>query len=354
MTSKLIINMPKRIRVTSKGGMDGGLDKRFEAFRERQRQQSRENFNLFPKRKKPKEKPIPVKPFNGIPEIQAINLSDYSDVSHAVNRVISPSKGLEKAIACVMINLLLSHSDIYEPGKSYSRAERQYTGGQLRVFRDALSAAEVSFDIFGAIYQSSAGRFEDGIKYHARNLESLLEKDFWIMEGSTYDIVYLRDPSGIAPKEGSIDAEEIAEEIVGKRYEGRLKEMETYFSGVGEAEEKRLEEYLEPQGVKTDRDIDEETLIKTFRQYLDENQDMPDELKEILAKMIEAADLKEQEEQEVQEEMKKLPDATEIAARFSKNIKPNGILILESTEVKDIPGLRLVDSYDSVYLYQKE
>ena len=59
------------------------------------------------------------------------------------------------------------------------------------------------------------------------------------------------------------------------------------------------------------------------------------------------------QEKEVQEEMKKLPDETGIATRLSENIAPNGILILESSEAMEIPGLRLIDSYDGVGLYQK-
>ena len=317
-------------------------------FRDRQREKEREKY-FDPRMKKAEEKPIEVKPFKEIPEIQSVNLPDYWDVSHLVNGVFRPARNLEKAVSCLMINLLLSHSDIYQPGKSYSKTERQYTREQLRIFRDALSAEEVVFDIR---HQSGVGRFEKGGIYRARDLKTLIENDFWIMEGLSFDIVYLRDPSGIIPKEGSVYAEDVAEAIVWKRHRERFEEKIAYFSGIDAAKEKRLTEYLESQNIKTDKTMDEKSILRKLRQYLSEDQDMSDELKDILTKVIEAADFQEQIEREVQEEMKNLPDEAGIAARLSKNINPNGILIVEGN-VDNIPGLRLVDSYDEVRLYQK-
>ncbi len=132
--------MPKRIRVTRKGRMGGGSDKRSLDFRERQRQKSREQAASLPTRRKKQERPIPSKPFKEIPELSAVDLSDYYYPSRTINGIISPGKGLEKAVHCFMINMLLNCSDIYQAGKSYSRRERQYTRAQLEVFAESLSA----------------------------------------------------------------------------------------------------------------------------------------------------------------------------------------------------------------------
>jgi hypothetical protein len=321
-------------------------------FMQRQREQSLAKYKV-PKKKKKKELPIKVKPFKGITEINPVNLSDYSDLVHAVNRVISPSKNLKKAVACFMINLLLKHSDIYQPGKSYSRMERQYTRDQLRIFRDALSAVEVSFDI---IYQGDVGRFPDKRKNYAQKLTKLIQSDLWEGEGN-YNIVYVRELSDVIPEKGGFYAEEIAEEIVGKRYEDRLKEIEAYSPRIKEEGSEELEEILKAQGIALDKDATEEenveTITKAIRQYLNGDPDIPGPQKETLTKFVEVTDFMIQAEKEIQEEMKNLVDEKGIIIRLCQNVKPNGILILEGSKIEEIPGLRLVDSYDNIRLYQK-
>ena len=105
----------------------GFFDKRNMAFRKRQREESLRKL-IPPVRKKAEEKPIEVKPFNGIGYVNPVNLSDYRYVIHRIDDVIHPSKNLEKAVSCLMVNMLLGlGNDVFEPGKSYSGQERQYT-----------------------------------------------------------------------------------------------------------------------------------------------------------------------------------------------------------------------------------
>lgn len=309
--------------------MAGVSDKRFDGFRERQRQQSREQAASLPaRRKKAKEKPIPAKSFNGIPKIQAVNPSDYYYPSRTINGVISPSKGLEKAVHCLMINMLLNCSDIYQPGKSYSRRERQYTREQLEVFAESLSALEVSF----SDEARSVGGFRNKDKYSTRDSQE--------REGD-YHIVYVRAPSSVMPDEDiEYSAEDIAETIVEIKYKDIFEELESLGGEVAE-EFKR-------EGADIDEDTDLGSIVDVLKEHLDAHpRRMSDKACRYVKLMV-------QMKQAIQDELENLPDEKEMITKLSQHIAPNGVLVLESTEVKDIPGLRLVGSYDGVRLYQKE
>jgi hypothetical protein len=322
--NKSIIDMPGRIRTIGKGKMRRGPDRRSEDFRERQRLRSREQMAPLPVKKQ--ATPIPTKSFREIPEINPVDLSNY-DFSRIINGVISPGKGLEKAVHCFMINMLAGYSNIYEPGKSYSRREKDYTREQLKVFAESLSALEVSF----SDERRSVGRFRNKDRYSTRDLQ----------EKGNYHVVYVRAPSSVLPGDGiEYSAEDIAERIVEMKYKDVFEELESL--GDETAEEFRRE------GVDIDEDTDPESIVDILKEYRDAH---PRRMSNKACRYVE---LMVQMNQAIKDELENLPDEKEMITRLSQHIAPNGVLILESTEVKDIPGLRLVGSYDDVSLYQKE
>jgi len=295
-------------------------------FRESQRHQSLAQIIPSPIHKKKQEKPI-VKTFKGIPEIQAVNLADHYSLSRIINGVINPSKSLEKAVQCLMINLLVNHSDIYQPGKSYSRAERQYIRDQLEVFAKSLSALEVGF----GEERRNVGRFENKDKYQPEEFKELLESRLWKGEGS-YHIVYAGGPADIMP--GKSYAEEIAEEIVVSRYQERMHELESELLTMASGKNKEKIDLRKELDMTSEPDP--EMFFRKCVQQLKERPNYQGPGRKYLEIAAEIVGIIDQMKIDVQEEIKKLPGEAEIAAKLSENLCPNGILILEGN-IKDVP-----------------
>lgn len=324
----------------------GSFDKRHMDFREKQRQKSLK----LRQPSRTKEKPIKVKPFDGIGYIEPVNLLDYIGISHSV---FHPSEGIENAVSCLMVNMLLGLEDnIFKPRKYYSKQEEKYTKEQLMVFRNSLSALEISF---GDRINSSVGRFGRKDSYHFSDAGEFVFSELWKGE-SNYDIVYVRNPSWMVFDKDHINMSmgDIVEDKYREDVE-RLKKL-TY-----DLEDGGLEYVAKQIGLlglkEKDLNTDEEEFYKEFcgkcRQYLDENKDLKDPLKGDLEKFIEMGDIIQKVGQEIDEEAKKVSDEKTIVTGMSQNLAQNGVLILESSEVEDIEGLRFVCSYDDVKLYQK-
>jgi len=325
------------------------LDKRNIAFREKQRQQSLQSRVHV--RKKAEEKLIEVKPFNGVGCIEPVDLSAYRYLTYLIGDVIHPNKNLEKPVSCLMVNMLLGlGTNVFEPGKYYSSQERKYTKEQLRVFRDSLSALEINFG--KDKISGNTGRFERKDSYHFSDVGEFVFSELWKGEGR-YDIVYVRNPSWmvfdkdyVRMNMGDIAEEKYKEEV------DRLRKL------AYDLEEGGFEYVAKKIGLKIEEmKKDEEEFFKEFcrkcRQYLDENKDIDETLKGDLEKFIEIGDIILKIGQNIDEEAKKVSDEKTIVTGMSQNIGDNGVLILESSKVKDIEGLRLVDSYDDVRLYQR-
>ena len=207
---------------------------------------------------------IEPRPFDGVKEIKAINPNDYFYLSHYIRKFVNPSKDVENAVLSFMVNMFLNLPDnFYEPGKSYSHTEREFTIEQLNVFRNSLSALEIlcgKYNKFGV----SIGNFGNKKTYKLENLDGLLHTGIWDGKGS-YHIIYVSHPSNIVPTEF------------------------------------------------------DESLLKQFLKCKD-----------------------------------KIPDEKAIITKIANNLAEKGVLILEGSEIKEIPRLRIIDSYNkNVSLYQK-
>ena len=246
-----------------KGNQPRLSDKNTERWRQEQLRRSLKKRATPAKTAEKVEETIEVKPFDGVKDIKAINPGDYSNLSNYIKKSISPSEIVEKAVLTFMVNMFLNLPDnFYQPGKNYSRNEREFTREQLNVFRNSLSALEILCGEYN--FRDSIGNFSNKQTYKLENLGGLLHTEIWDGKGS-YHIIYVAHPSNIAPTEF------------------------------------------------------DESLLKHFIKCKD-----------------------------------KIPDEKAIITKIANNLNGNGVLILEGSEIKEIPGLRIIDSYNNnVSLYQK-
>lgn len=332
------------------------------AFRERQRKASLEARLPKAKEKTPEE-PIQTIPFHHVSHIKPVNLSDYSNLSAYVRKALSPRDHIAEPITAFMVNMFLNLPDnFYGSKKSYSKREREFTREQLGVFRNSLNVLEVICDSGYTESWGNTGLFNQKQTYNVGKVKEIVGTDIW--DGKLgYHLIHIKNPSRIALDRGAWYAEGMAREIVEKRYEDKLEECDSYVSKIEDEKEieeleKRISDSVDDAVKKQlSSSAEEKDSYKIFSEICEEclrsNQDLTKLQKDFLEKTIEGIQLKIKIEEEIKDEIPKLPDEIDIVARLSKNLTFNGVLILESSKIKDIPGLGHIASYEHASLYQK-
>lgn len=326
------------------------LTRRNLAFRDMQRQRELSKMgNIYSS--KPKDKPIPILAFEGMHQIQPIDLESYRDITHAVNSVISPSRSIEKAVASIMAGMLIkTRNGIYAPGKdsSYSRNERMYTREQLAVFRNSLSVLEV---VFGYEDEKSlgVGRFAVKNTVYPKNFSGVFSSDVW-KGGGNYNIIYVKDPASAVPSE--FEAAEAAEAHVTEKYGPKVQEVEEKIASIGEAELKKAEAEIGGDiGVKVSS---EKEVMDVIRKYFADHSDISGVKRQYLEMLIEVADVYDIASMEADEIIANLPGEQGIIERIAQNSSENGIVIVEPSNIDELEGFRTLVSYDDVGVYQRE
>jgi len=319
------------------------------SFRNRQRQTELSKMGLFAS-SKVKEPPMPTTPFEGMEQLQAVDIRSYKDILHATNSVISPAKGIENAVASVMAGMLIQVTQgVYAPGKSqYSRNERMHTREQIAVFRNSLSVLEIVFG-YEDTKNPGVGRFAVKDSCYTTNFSGLFESDIWKGNGN-YHLIYVKNTSNAVPSE--LEASEIAEAAVEKKYKDKLAPIEARITEIGDEELKKAELEMGKEigrKVSSDREV-----METIRKYHEGHPEITGTKKQYVELLIEVADLRDEASRYAEEIKSGLPGEHGIVEKIAQNSAKDGIIILESSEVDEIPGFRMLADYGDVCVYQRE
>lgn len=232
---------------------------------------------------------IEPRPFDGIKDIKEINPDNYFYLSQYIRKNLHPSEEIEKPVLSFIINMFLNLPD------NFYAPGKNYSRNEREFTREQLNVFRNSLSALEILcgeynFGNSIGNFSNKQTYKLENLGGLLHTEIWDGKGS-YHIIYVAHPSNIAPNDTD---EELLKNLDPNLYEN-WKAVEKYLSS------STLSNVIE-EGIK-------------FRQ--------------------------------------KLPDEKIIIITLSKKLKEKSVLILEGSEIKEIPGLKLIDSYDNVSLYQR-
>lgn len=286
---------------------------------------------------------IEIKPFDGIKEIRAINPEDYYHLSNYIRKIMHPSENLQRAVLTYMVNMFLNLPDnFYQPGKDYSRDERAFTREQLPVFLKSLSTLEVicgKYNIGDGI-----GYFGNKKTYRLNNLIDLLHGGLWDGKGS-YHLIYLLNPSRIVPEDPDDYDENTLKHFLSSSEIDELNKLRDLFEG-SVNEYKTLPnfyQWLDKKKITDLKLVDPQLVPKLGIEYVSENANVD---KKIIHSFCEFVELS-------IKCLQKLPDEKTIVNKIANNLAEKGVLILEGSKINEINGLRLVDSYDNISLYQR-
>jgi hypothetical protein len=160
---------------------------------------------------------IDVVPFKEFPDIEMLDLSQYSGVIPLLKRHICSSSELEDAVNTIMLNLMQkSGQKVVQPGKIYDAHEREYNHNQLMEYLHTISCIEIHAKRNGRLGNFSkkeTSLIDSQPGYHLAYFDDLIDHGEWSERLSektferTKTIVSLA-PKGILlfyPVEGEID-----------------------------------------------------------------------------------------------------------------------------------------------------
>ena len=336
-----------------------GFDRQQERFREGQRSRSLADLTAFQQPASAiQEEVLPATQFTGMPVMKHVSRSDYLNLFQFINKRIRPGRELKDPILQIMVNLFLSHSSYHKKGRSPSKSLKNYTKEQLEVFQNELSF--LTIHTARAYKTRTLGSFEN-IQNQAIKDSLELRANPDLITGE-FDILYLIEPRRMIPNPNFIEGYEGEREYLDSQLqlEKREKAFWEFNKGVSKEDQAGLEDYI--KGIKEeptlnfseDEQVDwlfgkPEVIIPKLVVWLKEGDNVPPRYMEMLVAMGDYLSIA----RDIKKFIANAPKIPEIAQRVSQNLSKNGILLLEAKEQVEIPNMRFVHEYGSVFMYQK-
>jgi len=264
-----------------------------------------------------------------MPELKHHDLSTHPYFQDYVRRVVKPSRNVFPAMLDVMLNLFYCMPDNpLKPKDHYDRDEREYIKAQIREFAQGMSSLEV---MFGNHPHFRLGYLKETSRNVIRNRQEYESADM-SKDDPLFDIIYLHSPANIVMDE-SQGKEEVQDRVnelfmatmpIGQKVgEGIMQKVGDIPKGSDCLEYIRnIEEYLEAHELSEDERTIVEKYLGIFQATYDASR-------------------------------KDWPDEHKIVGGFVDRLPQNGLLVLGASEMKEVPGLHLVNSYLEASLFQK-
>ena len=324
-----------------------------ERFGDKQRRKVLENSSTPSTRQKPEEKSIEIVPFEQFYELtENPNDYNYNFVNH-LRKNICASENLKECLTTIILNLFAKlPNKIVQPGKEYSRAEREYIKNQLSHYKYDISCLEVALNKSTFKNQNDLvlGMFYKKDRYKTESLLELIDSHVW-KDDKKYHLVYLDDPKPIADKRNDRWLSHVIADTIDyklrTRYgiDSKITEMENLSN---EHEKEVFEQLMALNGF----DLEEDFGIKETRKAIEIFKQLQNP-SPFQKKFLEVSELTYKIWKEGLAEYRNLPSPTSIVEKIISKIEPNGILLFNYKKEVNYEKECEFRSQKQIFVYQK-
>jgi hypothetical protein len=301
---------------------------------------------------------IDVVPFTGFPDIERLDLSQYSGVIPLLKRHICSSSELEDAVNTIMLNLMQkSGQKVIQPGKIYDVHEREYNHNQLMEYLNTITCIDV-------VFSNSPSKIGNFTRKETYFVEKRLDAERPLK--GKYHLAYVDDKH----RDAFIEAvENKKEQILETLLEPYVSQMETIEGEierrVKEMGEAGLKEYEEVESILHDVlgvEAQEMNEARGEQRILEaikcmQSRQSPGSLDGKIIDLLNIAhhcyQLQRSQSPEVEAEMRKIPSYEQILESVASCLEPKGVLILNHAQERTFQGLKYIGNFGKVGMYQK-